>query len=759
MKRKQVMTKIAAVALAAMMTATVVPAAAVPAFAATEATTGTATVTADATITADADNNAILKLLTTKLGLEDENSPKLVNVTSTEATYKDGSIDYGKITGTVSYDLNGVGQDQKFEINGITQLSNKGKVAVAKAYLENYFSNRDAYTTASNVNSSVVESEAKKQITNLTALSGVKVSADVTTTQPSGKTDGKVEGTITVSVDAIKDGDKVTDAAASDTVTISIAIKSDYKVIDQSVADSAAASVSSSTELYNDVTEEQIESAISDWLKNNKYTDTTVDVTFVDNSKTDADHDNSGSIKFTVQLVQGDVKKGSTGTVTTKHSPSDAFAEAETNIAAKAEDMNDTIAKRTAEGTAPSLENVVLKDANKVVENAFNAKVKLANGKDSKTALSNDYGTDKLLKGSTDTTNYNELVTSETVKYTEPTTTKAGTAVVTVKLKVLNPSYSETDGTITADEKWVDKTITFTLTYNKLKVVPATKLELGNATVIEYYNTLKELTGKTVDLKTQPGVTIEGKDGETPNDITWTSDNSDITVDENGVVTATNFGTATITATSATNNLTDTVKVTFARADGMFKDVTDAKTYFFTPVYWAKENGIVYGTSDTMFSPNGNTTRGQMITFLYRYYLKEYDLESVKATETFEDVNDGDYYQEAVAWAQTNGIAAGVSSTEFAPNQNVTRAQLVTFLYRYAQKFSNEYGQTVATDEQGEIKFTDVKATAYYATAVKWAANHLIAAGYVDGTFRPDNDCARKDAVSFLYRARGIIIS
>lgn len=763
MKRKQVMTKIAALALAAMMTATVVPAAAVPAFAATEATDTVFSVD-PGTLTADSTADAIQSVVVTAMDLS---KPVLKewSVTEKPGLNSDNTVNYGVIEGTIEWAGDeGATKEQNFKIK-LNALSNNGKIAVAKAVVAKAFTDK-TYTAAKKVNASDVFKDAQTAIddfnkANNSVLQDVTASGnvdDVTITEPNGATDGSVKGTITLTAPKTTAYSK-----ATGTVDVTATITTDYQKIDDGKLVPAIEDALKSTgTFYNDVTEEQIEDALSDYIKDKGYLDVTVDVKIISNSTTKANHDGNpeGSIKFSVQLTQGttNLNIGTYGTAKLIHSPSEAFAEAETNIAAKAADKNTALAKEAASETAP-LEKDVLEDANEVVANAFNAKVKLANGKDSTYPLSNDYSTDKdtysLLKGA-DNNNYDELVTSETIKYTEPTSTKEGTAVVTVNLKVKNTSYSVTNGALTPDENYTDKTITFTLTYNKLKLVPATKLELGNAVVIYTdSNDPESLNDEeySYDLKTNYGADIESKDGKTPvpNDITWTSDNSDITVSSDGVVTATNFGTATITAKSATNNLTDTVKVTYAVPNGLFEDVTDAKKYYFSPVYWAKDEGIVYGTSDTMFSPDGSTTRGQMITFLYRYYLKDYGLDSVKATETFDDVKDGDYYQEAVAWAQTNGIAAGVSKTEFAPNQKVTRAQLVTFLYRYAQKFGDS--QAYATDEQGEIKFSDVKATAYYATAVKWAADRNIAAGYVDGTFKPNNDCARKDAVSFLYRA------
>ena len=110
-----------------------------------------------------------------------------------------------------------------------------------------------------------------------------------------------------------------------------------------------------------------------------------------------------------------------------------------------------------------------------------------------------------------------------------------------------------------------------------------------------------------------------------------------------------------------------------------FSDVKEGD-YFYKAVLWALENGITKGTSDTTFSPNSNCTRGQMATFLYRLDgEKGADAGKMK----FTDVKKSDYFYNAVAWAVQAGITKGTSDTTFSPASNCTRGQMVTFLYRY----------------------------------------------------------------------------
>ena len=109
-----------------------------------------------------------------------------------------------------------------------------------------------------------------------------------------------------------------------------------------------------------------------------------------------------------------------------------------------------------------------------------------------------------------------------------------------------------------------------------------------------------------------------------------------------------------------------------------FTDVKD-DSYYYKAVLWAVENGITKGTSNTTFSPNATCTRGQTATFLYRYAGSP----AVSGRNYFNDVNETDYYYDAVVWAASEEITTGTSATTFSPADFCTRGQIVTFLYRY----------------------------------------------------------------------------
>ena len=171
-----------------------------------------------------------------------------------------------------------------------------------------------------------------------------------------------------------------------------------------------------------------------------------------------------------------------------------------------------------------------------------------------------------------------------------------------------------------------------------------------------------------------------------------------------------------------------------------FDDVQDEGAYFFDPVYWAYENGITAGTTETTFGPNESCTRGQVVTFLWRAAKQP---EPKTSDNPFTDVKEGDYFYKAVLWAVENGITKGTSDTEFSPADTCTRGQIVTFLYRYEGE-----PKVDAT----ESAFSDVKTTDYFFAPIAWAVENGITQGIGDGKFGPSDTCTRAQVVTFLYR-------
>ena len=109
-----------------------------------------------------------------------------------------------------------------------------------------------------------------------------------------------------------------------------------------------------------------------------------------------------------------------------------------------------------------------------------------------------------------------------------------------------------------------------------------------------------------------------------------------------------------------------------------FVDVTE-NDYYYKAVLWAVEKGITTGADNTHFNPTGICNRAQVVTFLHRAFGSP-DVEN--GNNPFADVPAGTWYEAPILWAVENGITNGISATEFGPNQNCNRAQVVTFLFR-----------------------------------------------------------------------------
>ena len=103
-----------------------------------------------------------------------------------------------------------------------------------------------------------------------------------------------------------------------------------------------------------------------------------------------------------------------------------------------------------------------------------------------------------------------------------------------------------------------------------------------------------------------------------------------------------------------------------------------AKQYYYSAVSWAVGEKITDGVGGNRFDPNGKLTRAQVVTFLWRLAGSP----KTRGVTPFTDLKSGAYYLDAVAWATSTGVTNGVTDTTFAPNDTCTRAQAVTFLYR-----------------------------------------------------------------------------
>jgi VCBS repeat protein/S-layer family protein len=160
--------------------------------------------------------------------------------------------------------------------------------------------------------------------------------------------------------------------------------------------------------------------------------------------------------------------------------------------------------------------------------------------------------------------------------------------------------------------------------------------------------------------------------------------------------------------------------------------------YYADAVAWMVAEEITTGLSDQIYGPAQNLSRAQMVTFLWRAA----GAPTGNPGHGFADVPSGAYYEEAVKWAKAGGITTGTSPSTFSPSQNVTRGQLVTLLWRRA-------GQPPAVPP---AEFVDVAAGRYYSAAIGWAKAAGITTGTTAFTFAPDAPVSRGQAAAFLHR-------
>ena len=184
------------------------------------------------------------------------------------------------------------------------------------------------------------------------------------------------------------------------------------------------------------------------------------------------------------------------------------------------------------------------------------------------------------------------------------------------------------------------------------------------------------------------------------------------------------------------------VKATETPSKTKFNDVS-ANDWFASAVDYVTGKGMMNGTADNTFSPKANTTRGMVVTVLYR-------LENQPSTSaaSFTDVASGAYYANAVAWANANGIVSGYGSGKFGPNDKVTREQLAAILYRYAQY--KKYDVSGANSLDG---YADAQSVSSYAVpALQWANAAGVVTGKSGSKLDPKGNAARAEVAAMLMR-------
>lgn len=375
--------------------------------------------------------------------------------------------------------------------------------------------------------------------------------------------------------------------------------------------------------------------------------------------------------------------------------------------------------------------------------------------------------TTKNEDGSTTKTTTNKATGTTTEVTTKPdgsTTTvetkKDGTVTTTEKDKDGNTTTTveNTDGTSVTTEKTTDGTTTVTEKAADGTTTTTETDKAGNKTV-----TTENADGSTVTEETRKdGTTVKTettKDGETTADITVPG-NKETTVEipvENAdevtkVVAADKDGNETevefeVKDSSVVITVSEDCTVSLMTGHICHTDNfsdTDVNAWYHENVDYVLENGLMNGTATDKFAPNDNLTRAMLVTILYRAEGEPATNKSIP----FNDVDMGSYYANAVIWGQQNGIINGYTETEFAPNDNITREQIAAILYRYAI-----YKSMDAVNLAENLGFADADSISEYAiSALNWAVGAGLIKGYENNTVRPQNFATRAEAAAILQR-------
>lgn len=181
------------------------------------------------------------------------------------------------------------------------------------------------------------------------------------------------------------------------------------------------------------------------------------------------------------------------------------------------------------------------------------------------------------------------------------------------------------------------------------------------------------------------------------------------------------------------------------RFSNPFYDV-NGTDWFYSAVMWAYYNTpqVTNGKDESHFAPKASCTRAQVVTFLWRAAGRPEPSGSVQQFSDVPKTNSYAYCYDAILWAVENGITKGTDATHFSPNATVTRAQFVTFLWRYAGE---------PAPKNMSCGFNDVDANAFYYKAVLWAVENGVTTGKTATQFAPGATCTLCEVAAFMFRA------
>ena len=222
--------------------------------------------------------------------------------------------------------------------------------------------------------------------------------------------------------------------------------------------------------------------------------------------------------------------------------------------------------------------------------------------------------------------------------------------------------------------------------------------------------------------------TVEPAEATNKDEIVWTTSNSDIATVEAGKITAVGYGTATITAKIGEVYATCAVSVICDDENCAYYDDVNEDAWYHAAVDFVTEHEIMQGIGNKTFAPEGNLTRAQFAQILYNMEGKPQDYETDK---TFSDVHEKEddedvWYYDAVMWAASTGVVKGYEDDCYYPDKDITRQEMVTMLYRYA-----EYKSTLTGDITEDLEaFPDSNDNSVWDDeAFAWAVQHGIVNG------------------------------
>jgi len=174
-----------------------------------------------------------------------------------------------------------------------------------------------------------------------------------------------------------------------------------------------------------------------------------------------------------------------------------------------------------------------------------------------------------------------------------------------------------------------------------------------------------------------------------------------------------------------------------------FTDVSE-DAWYYDSVLYACQNGLMRGVSQELFVPNGGTTRAMVVTILYRLEGQP----TVSGGATFADVLPGQWYSDAVAWAQSTGVVFGYSDTAFGPQDLVTREQIAAILFRYTAR------KNAAVSVRSDLaSFKDAgEISAWASDSIQWANAVGMINGRTPDTIVPRGTATRAELAAILMR-------